>query len=253
MLDKQVNALRCIIEDSEIRNYAGEAFWNLIQAVITADAFAGITAAGDIKKIIFHMPTLIFWDKMKRYLLGTFRSYEDQIKMSSKFNKDHSKYNAFVKKQIQLVNELDDDQKVDFFATLTRCFLLSEFESDLYFKLAKIISDLTCSELLFLKGISYDYISENTTMISLLYQNGLFIQYETDEGEIRYILSDLAKALKQNSLNFDEGILGQNRFKSYGQLAPLNHPTPPVWSTISNLGSSSDLRNPSMRNTSEEI
>ena len=176
MIDKQVNALRCIIEDSEIRNYAGDAFWSLIQAVTTADTFAGITAATDIKKIIFHMPTLIFWDKMKRYLLGTFRSYEDQTKMSSKFNKDYSKYNAFVKQQIQIVNKLDDDQKVDFYASLTRCFLLSEFESELYFKLAKVISDLTCSELLFLQGISYDYISENTTMISLLYQNGLFIQ-----------------------------------------------------------------------------
>lgn len=240
MIDKQVNALRCIIEDSEIRNYAGDAFWSLIQAVTTADTFAGITAATDIKKIIFHMPTLIFWDKMKRYLLGTFRSYEDQTKMSSKFNKDYSKYNAFVKQQIQIVNKLDDDQKVDFYASLTRCFLLSEFESELYFKLAKVISDLTCSELLFLQGISYDYISENTTMIFLLYQNGLFIQYETDEGEIRYILSDLAKALKQNSLNFDEGILEQHRFKSYGQLAPLNHPTTPVWSTISRLGSLSD-------------
>ena len=160
MIDKQVNALRCIIEDSEIRNYAGDAFWSLIQAVTTADTFAGITAATDIKKIIFHMPTLIFWDKMKRYLLGTFRSYEDQTKMSSKFNKDYSKYNAFVKQQIQIVNKLDDDQKVDFYASLTRCFLLSEFESELYFKLAKVISDLTCSELLFLQGISYDYISE---------------------------------------------------------------------------------------------
>lgn len=54
MIDKQVNALRCIIEDSEIRNYAGDAFWSLIQAVTTADTFAGITAATDIKKIIFH-------------------------------------------------------------------------------------------------------------------------------------------------------------------------------------------------------
>lgn len=251
MLDNQVNALRCIMENSEIRTYAGDAFWNLIQAVTTADTFAGITAAKDIKEIIFHMPTLIFWDKMKRYLLGTFRSYEDQVKMSAKFNKDNTKYNEFVKQQIQLVNELDDDKKVDFFANLTRCFLLSEFESELYFKLARTISNLTCSELLFLQRTSYDYISENTTMISLLYQNGLFIQHETDEGEIRYILSDLAKSLKQNSLNFDEGLFGANRFKSYEQLSPLNHPTPSVWNTIASLGLSSDLYASSITNTSE--
>lgn len=238
MLDNQVNALRCIMEDSEIRNYTGDAFWNLIQAVTTADAFAGITAAKDIKEIIFHMPTLIFWDKMKRYLLSTFKSYDDQVKMSAKFNKDNTKYNEFVKQQIQLVNELDDDKKVDFFANLTRCFLLSEFESELYFKLAKIISGLTCSELLFLQRISYDYTSKNNTMISLLYQDGLFIQHETDEGEIQYVLSDLAKALKQNSLNSDEGILGISRFKSYEQLSPLNHPTTPVWSTIAQFSSS---------------
>lgn len=229
MLDNQVNALRCIMEESDLSDYAGDAFWNLIQAVTTADAFAGFAAAKDIKEIVFHMPTLIFWDKMKRYLLGTFKNFEDQSKMSAKFHRDNKRYNSFVKQQIHLINELDDDIKVDFFASLTRSFLLTEFESELYFKLAKLISGCTCSELLFLQNASFNYASANNTMVSLLYQNGLFIQTETEKGELEYVLSDLAKALKQNSLNYDEGVMGQYPLKSYADLSPLDHPVMPAW------------------------
>ena len=38
---------------------------------------------------------------------------------------------------------------------------------------------------------------------------------------VRYVLSDFAKALKQNCLNFDDGVGGATRLLSYSQIAPL--------------------------------
>ena len=76
---------------------------------------------------------------MKRYLTGTFYSYGDQVKMAAKFNDDNKKYNKFVKRLIHLLDQLDDDQKVDYFAALTRAFLLTDLDKYLFFKLSKYL------------------------------------------------------------------------------------------------------------------
>ena len=42
--------------------------------------------------------------------------------MSSKFTKDNSDYLKFVKRQIHLIDKMDADEKIDYYANLTRCF-----------------------------------------------------------------------------------------------------------------------------------
>lgn len=223
MLDNQVRTLQTILSNEDLQDYAGDGFWNLIQAVVTSDPFSAMAAMKDIKELIFHMPTILFWDKMKRYLLGTFYNREDQAKMARKFdNSENGTYHEFVKRQIHLINILDDDMKVDFFAALTRSFLLTELEQPLFFKLSKFISICTVEELLFLKCCSPDFKGSNSVMVSSLYQYGLFVQ-ETDDSDITYYkLSDFAHALKQNSLNFEDGLHGVARIEHYDQMNPLN-------------------------------
>lgn len=225
MIDKQIATLGRILKNDDIQGYAGDAFWNLIQAVITADMFAGVEAAKDIKELIFHMPTLIFWDKMKRFLLGTYKCFSDQVKMAAKFEEDYAEYNSFVKQQIYLVDALDDDMKIDNFSALTRCFLLTDLSQELYFKLAKLISVSTSFELAYLKEKDVDFSSKNTAMISMLYHNGLFTQIEREDGTTAYVLSGLAKALKFNSLNFDEDAGNQSRMPSMEEIIlPIPEP-----------------------------
>lgn len=225
MLNKQIEALTTILTNDDLQNYAGDGFWNLIQAVITEDPFSALSAGKDIKELIFHMPTALFWGKMKRFLTGTFHSFEDQIKMAQKFNEDNKEYASFVKRQIHLINALDDDLKIDYFAELTRCFLSTDLDSTLYFKLCKFLSTCTPEELFFLEKCKYDFKGKNNAIISSLFQYGLFTQIEEDEtSETFYVLSDFAKALKQNSLNFKDGLHEKTRLVSYGQLAPLNLP-----------------------------
>lgn len=111
MIEKQAGALVAFLKNNTIKEYAGEAFWEVIKAVISGDVGTLIDVAPNVKNIVFHAPTVLFWDKMERYLLGTFRDFEDQVKMAAKFSQDNSEYERFVKKQMNLINELNDDKK----------------------------------------------------------------------------------------------------------------------------------------------
>ncbi len=225
MLCKQIEALVTIMKDEDMQKYAGNPFWDLIEAALTKDPFAGVEAAKNIKELIFHAPTALFWSKMKQFLFGTFHSYEDQIKMAQKFNKNNEDYVAFVKRQIHLIDTLNDYMKVDYFATLTRCFLSTDLDSKQYFKLCNFLSTCTPEELAFIKSLSYNSRNANTVMISALYQYGLFTSDEDSEtGKTYYILSGYAKAFKQNSLNYEDELREQERLCSYEQLDPLNLP-----------------------------
>lgn len=113
--------------------------------------------------------------------------------------------------------------KINYFAALTRCLLITDLTESLYFKLCKFLSICTPGELMFLKTCEYDFKGENNAIISALFQYGLFTQIEEDEtGETFYILSDFAKALKQNWINFNDELHEKSRLISYEQLAPLN-------------------------------
>ena len=227
MLENQIHTLATIIKNKDIQGYLKHSIWDLMQAVFFHDPAAAAQAGYDVKQLIFHTPTVIFWDKMERFLRGTFYSYEDQIKLAEKFNEDNGEYYQYVKKLIYLVDEIDEDEKIDYFAMLTRAFLLTTLERDMYFKLAKIITMCTSFELGYLKELPLNFESENNTWISSLQLYGLFTHKE-DDSKI-YILSDFGKSLKQNSLNFDEGLKGRQRITGYNQVQPLQDLSPITW------------------------
>ncbi len=220
MLDKQVNALATIWRDVDLRTYAGDGVANLIKWVVFDDFGSGLATLDDIRKIMLHTPTILYWDKMLRYMKGVFRDGAAQIKLAEKFEKDSPEYLLYVKKQMHLINELSDDEKIDYFAQLTRCFLLTDLSSDLYIKLAKFLSMCTPAELNFLRDLAVDYELENTMMTSALAQYGLLMQKVRVDGKTVYALSDFGVSLKHNSLNFDDGLAGQRRLTSYQMMSP---------------------------------
>ena len=241
MIEKQIAALTTILKDRDIHEYAGDAFLNIVKAVSLGDVGALLDSSVDIKNLLFHTPTILFWDKMQRYMFGTFRDYTEQVKMAGKFNEDNKDYEKFVKRQIYLINEINDDKKVDYFAQLTRCYLLTEMENALYYKLAKFLVMCTPEELDYIASFGYEETTNLTVMVSSLYQYGLFEQQEKQHGGVDYLLSRFAKALKYNSLNFNEGISGRNRIVSYSQIAPLSISEPMTWEDIDNVFSGNKI------------
>ena len=234
MLSKQVTALTTILKDKDIQAYGGDAFWNIVKAVSLGDVGALMDVPSDIINILFHAPTVLFWDKMRRYMFGTYKNYGEQVKMASKFYDDDN-YESFVKKQIHLINEINDDKKVDYFAQLTRCYLLTEMDSALFYKLARFLTMCTPEELEYIASFGYDQTTKLTAMVSSLYQYGLCDQQENDNGGVDYVLSGFAKALKSNSLNFDEGLAGRYRVLSYEQIAPLSISEPATFEDIAKI------------------
>ena len=220
MIEKQIAALTMILKDWDIHEYTGDAFLNIVKAVSLGDVGALLDSSVDIKKLLFHTPTILFWYKMQRYMFGTFRDYTEQVKMAGKFN---------------------EDKKVDYFAQLTRCYLLTEMENALYYKLAKFLVMCTPEELDYIASFGYEEATNLTVMVSLLYQYGLFEQQEKQHGGVDYVLSGFGKALKYNSLNFNEGISGRNRIVSYSQIAPLSISEPMTWEDIDNVFSGNKI------------
>lgn len=159
--------------------------------------------------------------KMQRHMFGTFRDYVEQVKMAGKFSEDNKDCERFVKRQIHLINEIDDDKKVDYFAQLTRCYLLTEMDNALYYKLAKFLILCTPEDLDYIVSFDCEGTTKLTAMVSSLYQYGLFERQEKQHGGVSYALSGFAKALKYNGLNFNEGTRGEKRIVLYFQMAPL--------------------------------
>lgn len=50
MLEEQLKELALIVKNDDLRKYAGNAFWNLIQAVISKDPVSGTLAGKDVNK-----------------------------------------------------------------------------------------------------------------------------------------------------------------------------------------------------------
>ena len=235
MFEKQLAALTTILKNEDIHKYEGDAFWGIIKAVSLGDVGALIDSGRDMKNLVFHIPTILFWDKMQRYIFGSFRNYNEQVKMAGKFNEDNQDYESFVKRQIHIIDEINDDKKVDYFAQLTRCYLLTEMENALYYKLAKFLTICKPEELDYIASFDYEGTTKLTAMVSSLYQYGLFQQQEKWNGDADYVLSGFAKALKYNGLNFNEGTSGKKRILSYSQIAPLSISEPMTCEDINSL------------------
>lgn len=233
VIDGQIKALAEIIKNDDLREYTGDAFWNLVQAVISQDPMSGALAAKDVKQIIFHMPTVIFWNKMKRYFCGTFSDYSEQVKMASRFNDDNKNYVEFVKKQIYFIDKLDDEIKIDYFANLTRCLFLNEIEISLYFKLAQLISQCTPFELEYMRKMGIEEKQTNGAMVSSLYQYGL-IDQASNEVEVYYVFSGYGKALKGNCLNYGDETKCKV-FVAYSDVEPLAIAEPALFKDFDNL------------------
>lgn len=62
MLEDQINKLADLMQDEDLKKYAGDGFWDLMQAVIFSDPAAAVGAARNAIEIAVHMPTYLFWN-----------------------------------------------------------------------------------------------------------------------------------------------------------------------------------------------
>lgn len=194
-----------IIKNKNMQDYKDDAIWELIQYIFTGDVFSGISSIKNIKDMIFHAPTIIFWNKMQKFLLSTYRNFEEQVKMSSKFSKDNKKYQDFVLQMMETVDKLDDEIKVDYYSNITRSFFLELIDEDLFYKFRQILMSCNISELKYIdsknKNSRFDY-----DIMTFSLKNYGLVDLKSDHDSNYYQLTQLALKLKEHSLNSDDNV-----------------------------------------------
>lgn len=60
-------------------------------------------------------------------------------------------------------------------------------------------------------------------------------------GSVAIFCAYFAKALKNNSLNFNEGISGRDRIVSYSQISPLSISEPMTWEDLDDVFSENEI------------
>lgn len=194
-------SLSTLIKSDDIRNYAKNGVIDLIQAIFSGDVFQGLSAIKNFNDLIFNVPTILFWEKMQKFLLNTFSGYdfEDQVKMIEKFEESYCEYSEFVKTQMHIIDKINDDKKIEYCAKLTRSLLLNNIDLTLYYKLIQIMDTCTVDELEFLKSNKLERIEYN---IRIYYLSTLgLVRQEQEDANVYFVLTSLAKALREYGLS----------------------------------------------------
>ena len=204
MLQEFCKSLILAIKDKDIQKYKEDAIWNLIETIYTGSPFSAIAARKSINELVFHIPTAFFWSKMQQFLLGTYRSFEDQIKMAAKFSGDNDKYEEYVytliETIIETIDKIDTTEKVNYFSNITRAFLLDVIDEELFYKFRQLLMDCNKIELSYIKQADMKRHYKNDMMIFSLRIVGLMEQSDGDD----YVFTNLAKEFKKYALSDDE-------------------------------------------------
>lgn len=213
-LEEQYSLIADAIKNADIPSLLEDGIFDFASTIILKDPVSGVRTAADALATIKTFPNVLFWEKTRRFLSGSFNGYADQIKFAEKFNSDNYKYKDFVKTQLSIINTIETDKKIDYFAQLTRCFYLSSMDVPLYFRLVKFIQNCTTNELEFMEEAKYNQHFTNNAMISMLILQGLVVQDNNGE-KTYYVISSLGKVLKECSLNFGESGTIKTNLKYY--------------------------------------
>lgn len=201
--------IAAFISSEEVNQYKEKTTENLAEAILNLDVVSAGKQILSTGKLLLSIPDVIFWDKMRRFLLGSYSDFSQQMKMCGKFNDDDEQWRDFTKRQIYLINELDDDKKIDYFSNLTQAVLLELIDLPLYFKLANILKATTREELMYLSDhIKAETLLENV-YVKALVSHGLIATITMDargnlrlDGINRYGFTSLAYNLDKFAINF---------------------------------------------------
>lgn len=173
MLENVTNGIVAIINDCDIREIGKKSVLDFANFVVNKDPVSLVETIDDTRKFLWQIPNAIFWDKMHRFMIGTYSDYECQVKMCEKFQVDNKKAKEFIKKQIQIIEKLDFDCKVIWFSNLTRAFLLEFINEQEYFKLSFALRMISAEDIEYIKSlVDLEDVSENS-VLNLFYQHSL--------------------------------------------------------------------------------
>lgn len=206
MWEKINDTIVNVLKSGETRKFAKNSAENIARACFTHDIKSGVKQAVETGKYIGSIKDSLFWSKMKKWLQQTYTTQEMEANISAKFTEDEPKYKEYTKRQLQFIAQVDEEEKIDFYANLTRAWLLKYIDSSLYFKLSYLLKVFTLEELEYLKE---NYTTQDITTINYYIREfslyGLIdIVENTNMGNSKYKYSELAEIFVVCGLTFDD-------------------------------------------------
>lgn len=164
----------------------------------------------------------IFLSKFYKIIEGTYSTTTDKVKLAKEY---HEKFDNNISRQLQFISWIEgihDLRKIQYYSNLFSCYLVCEIDEGLLFKLINTLERCTSFELDYIKNFDYQKESLLDTQISYLTNDGLFELCDNTDREVRYRLSSLATTLKQNSLNYEDGLKNIRRINEIEKLPPYS-------------------------------
>lgn len=126
--------------------------------------------------------------------------------MAEKFTTDNKELNKYVLRMMETVNKIDLDEKIKYYAYLTRMLLLNTIDDALFHKLSQVLLNCTLYELEFINSHSEHSRFEYDLTVAAL-KNTMLVRQDKDCDTTLYMFTDLAKTLKTYSLCCDDSVL----------------------------------------------
>lgn len=149
------------------------------------------------------IPNKIFYNKLYSVLYYMSVNLKERVKLSGKILE---KVGSDVKKQQQFltwVNSITDLRKIKYYANAFRCYLIFNITDELLFKIINLIERLTSFDLDYIASFGYDKTKPLDVKMSYLVGDYIFEQINNSYS---YRLTGFGKMIKQNCLNYDDGI-----------------------------------------------
>ena len=123
MLERMLNAFTTVLKSGATKKFAEQSIENIAKACIGGDVESGVQEAVEIGQYIGSIKDILFWEKIKKWLEKTYASPDMEVKISTKFTEDETKYREYTKRQRQLIAQVAEEPKIDLYANLTRAWL----------------------------------------------------------------------------------------------------------------------------------
>lgn len=209
-LNQLIKRTEFIIKDTDIikKICSADTMINFVKLFL-GDPTAAMDLTKDIGTVLYQLPNEIFFSKMKMFLSDSYGQVdlEDRVKFAEKFSGDNENFEVYVKRQLLLINSINDDKKIYYLASLTRAFIYGKIDYNLYFKLAYIINQATIEELVYLsnninKPINWNMYTYSLKNLGIIEQT-VIPQNKDEEENAKYEYTPFAKAIDRFSLKFD--------------------------------------------------
>ena len=188
--------------ESIVSNIKG-LFLGIVKKQCFNDDASMVDIALNTKSLMASIPDLLYLNKAEHWVFHVFNDHRDKKALAWKFNSGDPKMIDNTRRQLQLINQINELNQIEYFAKLTKAWVYNEIDDALYFKLANVLTRCICEELKYLEYIISDELVERNIYVDSFEYVGFTKMVSISSNGINmYKYTDLAKSFKKYAVDF---------------------------------------------------